>query len=217
MTPTPMPARGLYAITSEALCCKPEQLLPAVEAALRGGVVMLQYRDKWNPPPTRLRLARELLETCRAYRVPLLINDDLSLALEIGADGVHLGADDGPLAEARARLGPDAILGASCGDSLVRAQQARAAGASYVAFGRLFASRTKPQAAPASLSTLTAARALGLPVCAIGGITPDNAAQVIAAGADLVAAIDGIFGAPDIEQAARAYAGAFISADGRIA
>ncbi len=214
---TSLPARGLYAITSEALCREPQRLLTAIEAALRGGATMIQYRDKWNPPPLRASLARALHELCRAHGAPLLINDDVDLALAVGADGVHVGAGDTPVAAARARLGANAIVGATCGDSLVRAQAARDASADYVAFGRLFPSRTKPLAPPARLATLTAARAIGLPVCAIGGITPENAAQAVAAGADLIAAIDGVFGAGDVEAAARAYAPAFTGATGRIA
>lgn len=213
----PLPARGLYVITSEALCRDPQRLSAAVDAALRGGAAMVQYRDKWNPAPVRETLARDLQRLCAARAVPLLINDDLELAIAIGANGVHVGADDAPVARARARLGPEAIIGATCGDSLARAQAARDAGASYVAFGRLFPSKTKPSAPPAQLATLGAARTLGLPVCAIGGITPQNAPLVVTAGADLVAAIDGVFGAADVEAAARAYAPAFTGAPVAIA
>ncbi|MGH8444111.1 MAG: thiamine phosphate synthase, partial [Solimonas sp.] len=126
---------------------------------------------------------------------------------------VHLGASDGSVAEARARLGPAAIVGATCGNSLERARAAAAAGADYVAFGRFFASKTKPDAPPAELATLTAARReLPLAICAIGGITPGNAAAVLAAGADLLAAVDGVFGAADVAAAARAYVSAVPSA-----
>lgn len=199
--------RGLYAITSQQLCSDPERLVAAVDAALRGGAVMIQYRDKENPPAVRDRLARALLEVCRAHAAPLIINDDLELAVAVHADGVHLGARDGSIADARARLGPGAIIGATCGDSGERARQAQAAGASYAAFGAFFPSTTKPQAPPARLSTLTAARALGLPLCAIGGITPERAASVVTAGADLVAVVEGVFGTVDIEAAARTYRG----------
>ena len=209
--------RGLYVITSEALCNDPERLLSATSAALRGGAVMIQYRDKWNTAAVRERLARALLEVCQAHAVPLIINDDLELAATMGADGVHLGAGDGSIADARVRLGAGAIIGATCADSLQRAQRAQAAGASYLAFGALFPSSTKPQASPAKLSTLTTARELGLPVCAIGGITQERAASAVAAGADLIAVVEGVFGAADVEAAARAYRRAIDGAGERIA
>jgi thiamine-phosphate pyrophosphorylase len=142
--------------------------------------------------------------------VPLIVNDDLELALRIGADGVHLGQRDAPLARARDRLGADALLGVSCGDSLELARAAQDLGASYVAFGRFFASRTKPDAPPAQLATLHAAHAeLRIPCCAIGGITPARAPELIAAGADLIAAVDGVFGAADIRAAVESYVRAF--------
>ena len=200
-----MPLRGLYAITSETLCREPAHMAPAVAAALRGGAALIQYRDKWNALPLRRELAQTLLQLCRAQRVPLIINDDPDLADRVGADGVHLGADDGDLRAARVRLGPDAIIGATCGDSLERAQIAARAGASYLAFGRYFPSRTKPEAPAAQLQTLGQARALGLPVCAIGGLTPENASIALAAGADLIAAVGGVFAAADVESAAAAY------------
>lgn len=202
--------RGLYAITSEAIVADEARLLAAAAAAIRGGAVLLQYRDKWNPPSTRLHLAQRLVALCSDARVRLIVNDDVALAAECAADGVHLGADDGDIAGARALLGADAVIGATCGNSLERARAAVRAGADYVAFGRFFISRTKPQAPPAELATLRAARTnLAVPICAIGGLTPQNAPIVIDAGADLVAAIDGVFGAPDIEAAAHAYARLF--------
>ncbi len=199
------PLRGLYAITSEPLCREPARMVPAVTAALRGGAALIQYRDKWNARPLQLELAKTLRQLCRAQRALLIINDDLDLATQVGADGVHLGASDGDLSAARSRLGPTAIIGATCGDSLPRAQTAKQAGASYLAFGRYFPSQTKPDAPAAQLQTLREARALGLPVCAIGGLTPDNATIAIAAGADLIAAVGGVFAASDVESAAAAY------------
>ncbi|NGY05088.1 thiamine phosphate synthase [Solimonas terrae] len=208
---------GLYAITPDALLREPARLLDAVTAAARGGARLIQYRDKHHFGAERLALARALLQTCRAAGARLIVNDDAELAQSIGADGVHLGAGDGSLADARARLGPRALIGASCGNSLERARQARAAGADYVAFGRFFASTTKPDAPPADLRTLTAARReLDLAICAIGGITADNATQVLAAGADLVAAVEGVFGAADVEAAARAYVSLWPGSDTRI-
>lgn len=211
MTRSTFRLRGLYAITSERVVTDPARLLAAVQAALRGGVRLLQYRDKWNPAEVRERQLRLLLPLCRERGVPLIVNDDPGLALRTGADGVHLGAGDAAVGDARRLLGPQAILGATCGNSIERARAAIAAGADYVAFGRFFASTTKPDAPAAEPATLRAARAqLAVPVCAIGGISPDNAAPLIAAGADLIAAIAGVFEAPDIENAARAYAALFL-------
>lgn len=207
---SPARLRGLYAITPDTLLDDEAALLAAANAALRGGAVLLQYRDKRHPPALRRARAAALLACCRTAGAALVINDDVELAAAIGADGVHLGRDDGSLAAARAILGAGSIVGATCGDSLARAEAAVAAGASYVAFGRFFASRTKPDAPPASLDTLRQAHArLAVPICAIGGLTPANARQVIEAGADLVAAVEGVFGAPDIAAAARAYTAAF--------
>lgn len=215
MTPTPplRPLRGLYAITPSALCADRVRLLEAVEAALRGGAVLVQYRDKLGDPGTRRANVGALAALCRQHGAGLVVNDDAALAHAAGAAGAHLGAGDGSIAAARALLGPDAVVGATCGASLARAQAAIAAGASYVAFGRFFESRTKPDAPPATLELLAEARAaLAVPICAIGGIRPDNGAAVVARGADLIAAIDGVFGVADpsqIERAARAYAALF--------
>lgn len=200
------PLTGLYAITSEAVCRSTDRLVAAVGDALAGGACLIQYRDKWNSPAQRRYNAHALHGLCHAHHALLIINDDPQLAAAAGADGVHLGAGDPPIAEARALLGPDAVIGVTCSGSLARAEAAQAAGASYVAFGRFFASRTKPDAPPAALELLETARAaLDIPICAIGGLTPDNAREVIARGADLVAAVEGIFGADDIAAAARAY------------
>jgi thiamine-phosphate pyrophosphorylase len=206
----PRALRGLYAITPAALCADPERLLSATAAALRGGARLIQYRDKSASPAERRQRAAALQGLCAAQGALLIINDDWALAQAVGAAGVHIGQSDDAPEQARAALGPQAVIGVTCGNSLERAEAARAAGASYVAFGRLFDSRSKPEAPPAELATLARARAqLGLPVCGIGGITAALAPQVIAAGADLVAAIDGVFGAADIEAAARAYARCF--------
>lgn len=200
--------RGLYAITDPTLL-PGDRLLAGVEAALRGGIRLLQYRDKTALPDDKRRTATQLLQCCRDYRVPLLINDDLTLATEIGADGVHLGQTDHDLRDARRRLGPDAIIGATCHDSLTLAREACMVPVDYVAFGRFFPSNTKPNAPTASLDLLTNARALGKPVVAIGGITPDNAPQVIDAGADMLAIVHGLFAADDIEARARALSALF--------
>lgn len=187
--------RGLYAITSENLVRDPRRLLAAVAAALEGGAALIQYRDKINDAPTRRRLADSLQALCAQAGRPLIVNDDPVLAEAAGAAGVHLGRQDGALAEARARLGEQAVIGLSCNADLRCARTAAGQGASYVAVGRFFASRTKPDAPPAHLDDLRAIRAaVAVPVCAIGGITPQRAAPLIAAGADLIAAIEGVFG-----------------------
>ena len=200
---------GLYAIADSGYL-DAETFVPAVRAALAGGARVIQYRDKKDDAATRERLARELNALCRAHDVPLLVNDDVALAAVVGAAGVHIGRDDPDLAAARAALGPAAIIGVSCYNDLARARAAQAAGADYVAFGRFFPSRTKPQAVPADLKLLRAARAeLQIPIVAIGGITPDNGASLIAAGADALAVIEGVFGQPDVATAASRYAQLF--------
>ena len=143
---------------------------------------------------------------CHEFNVPLLINDDVELAIAVGADGVHIGKEDGAIEYARARLGTDAIIGASCYNSVERALEAQAQGATYVAFGRFFPSNSKPLAAPAELSTLQAAKLkISVPAVAIGGILPENAEQLLEAGADLLAVIGGLFDTADVEQSARMY------------
>lgn len=198
---------GLYAITSADICIDDAHLQRAVTAALRGGARLLQYRDKAGPPSARQRRAAWLARACRDAGCAFIVNDDVALAADVRADGVHVGRSDAAIATARAALGPAAIIGASCGDDLDYAQAAVEAGASYVAFGRLFPSRTKPLAPPARLDTLrTAVRQLAVPVCAIGGIGLVELPLVLSTGVRLVAAVDGVFGAADIEAAARAYA-----------
>jgi len=200
------PARGLYAIT-QTEGKAPEIVIAEVEAALRGGAAVVQYRDK--NPRAALYLARELVKVCHRHAVPLLINDDLELALAAGADGVHLGRDDGHIREARARLGADAIIGISCYNALDRALEAEAHGATYAAFGRFFRSNSKPLAAPAELETLRQAKKiLSIPIVAIGGILPENGSELLAAGADLLAVIGGIFDR-EPEASARAYVALF--------
>ena len=200
---------GLYAIADSSYL-DTESFVPAVRAALAGGARVIQYRDKKNDTATCERLAGELNTLCRTHGVPLLINDDVALAVAVGASGVHIGRDDPDIAAARATLGPAAIIGVSCYNELARARAAQASGADYVAFGRFFVSRTKPQAVPADLELLRIARAeLKIPIVAIGGITPDNGASLIATGADALAVIEGVFGQPDIRAAAARYAQLF--------
>lgn len=197
-----LPTRGLYAITQTDNKSM-TTILSEIEQVLSGGAVMVQYRDK-NPQNARL-LASELVVLCHQYHVPLIINDDVELALQVAADGVHLGKEDGVVAHARQRLGHSAIIGVSCYNSVDRAIEAQRDGADYVAFGRFFTSSSKPLAAPAELHTLQEAkRVLTVPVVAIGGILPDNGGQLLNAGADMLAVIGGLFTAQP-QHAARAY------------
>jgi len=201
--------RGLYAVTDPVLT-PGQRLLQAVAAAIDGGAVMVQYRHKSAAEAERRREARALLELCRARGVPLIVNDDVELAAALGADGAHIGKDDVPVGEARRVLGREAIIGVSCYDSLPAACAAAEAGADYVAFGSFFPSTIKPQAVRAELELLRQSRArLSLPIVAIGGITPQNGAQLVAAGADLLAVITGVFASPDAAAAARRYAALF--------
>lgn len=199
---------GLYAITPDL--ADSGELLRKVEAALEGGARALQYRNKVADSALRLEQARALARLCRSYHVPLIINDHLELALEVEAEGLHIGAEDGSAAEARRRLGPDRILGVTCYRKIENALEAARIGASYVAFGGFFASPVKGGSGGAPMTILgEAKRATGLPVVAIGGITVDNAPQLIAAGADSVAVITAVFGAADVKAAARQFSALF--------
>jgi thiamine-phosphate pyrophosphorylase len=194
--------RGLYAITPET--DDAAALRKSVAAAIDGGARLVQYRSKVAPPRDRLAQAGALLALCRARGVPLVVNDDIELAFALGADGIHLGRDDGDPREARKRL-PGAILGVSCYDDPELAVAAEGAGADYVGIGSVFASPTKPHAALAGIATLALARSrVRIPIAAIGGITASNAADAVAAGADMLAVISALFDAPDVAAAARA-------------
>ena len=195
--------RGLYAVTPD--CADTGVLSGKVEAVLAAGVNLLQYRNKSAGPALRLEQARALQALCRRYAAALIINDDVELAANIDADGVHVGIDDWTLADARARLGPDRIIGVSCYDQLARGREAANAGADYIAFGSFFASSVKPNAVRAPLSLLREARAFGRPLVAIGGITLENARQLIDAGADAVAVISALFDVADPANSARGF------------
>jgi thiamine-phosphate pyrophosphorylase len=204
-----MRLRGLYAITPLGLA--QAELLARVQRAIEGGACLVQYRGKDSKDPdtgSRADEARALAALCRARGASFIVNDDVELALAVDADGVHLGRDDGNLAAARDRL-PGKLLGASCYDRIDLARAAIGAGADYVAFGSVFASSTKPGAVRAPLSLFADARALGVPLCAIGGITADNAPAVVRAGADLLAVIADLFDAPDVAVRAGAFAKLF--------
>lgn len=201
--------RGLYVITDPNLL-PDATLLPRVEQALVGGAVLVQYRDKTGSTEQRIRRATTLKSLCDRYGVDLVINDDLALAAQLGA-GVHVGRDDTDIAAARQQLGPEAIVGASCYNVVETAFSAIEAGASYVAFGRFFPSTTKPGETYVDRSVVAKLKQKynNVPVAAIGGITAKNAPEVIAAGADLVAVISGVFGQIATESAARDYARLF--------
>lgn len=201
-----MKLKGLYGITDNKLLAD-GRLLPYVEAALQGGMKLLQYRDKTTDCKRRYQEATALQKLCDQYQALLIINDDVSLAKTLSV-GVHLGQTDGSIQEASRLLGASAIIGATCHGSITLAKQAKVAGASYLAFGRFFNSLTKPDAKPAKKSVLTQAKSLGLPLCAIGGITLDNASSLISTGVDLIAVINDLFGKENtiqVEQQARKF------------
>ena len=196
--------RGLYAITNGPRVDLPE----AVVAALAGGACVIQYRDKTTDHNRREAEAAALARICARQGVPLIINEDIELALRCGAAGIHLGGD-ASVASARIRLGNHAVIGVSCFDSIDRARRAVDEGASYVSFGVFHPSSTKPNAPRARLATLIEAKSLRAPVVAIGGITPDNAPALIAAGADCVAVISSLFDATNIQAAAQQFSQLF--------
>ena len=196
--------RGLYAVTPDE--ADTDLLVAKVEAALQGGISVLQYRNKLANHKLQTQQVRAILPLCRQYEVPLIINDSVKLCLTLDADGVHIGADDGNLKEIRARVGKDKIIGASCYNRFDLALAAQQAGADYVAFGACFASTTKPKAPVANLNLFSQARAqLTLPAVAIGGINLDNAIQVIGAGAHSLAVINAIFNVPDVKSSTQQF------------
>ncbi len=196
--------KGLYVITRDD-----NFLLQKIEIALLAGAKVIQFRDKNLVAHDSLRIALKLKELCSLYRAFFIINDDVDLAVKSAADGVHIGKDDVNIRVARNRL-PDKIIGVSCYNDINLAIKAQQQGADYVAFGRFFVSRTKPNAVPADKALLLAAQEkIVIPIVAIGGITPDNGKELIATGVDMLAVIDGIFGAADTQKAALAYVNLF--------
>ncbi|MCQ3031066.1 thiamine phosphate synthase [Pseudomonas syringae] len=196
-----MKLRGLYAVTDSRLLAG--KFLSYVEAALDGGVTLLQYRDKSGDESKRLREATALLRLCEQYKARLIINDDAEVAARLGV-GVHMGQTDGSLTDARALLGHKAIVGATCHGSLAMAEKAKADGATYLAFGRFFNSTTKPDAPAIELDVLAQARArFNMPIAVIGGITLENAPQLVEHGADLLAVVHGLFGAENTQEVTR--------------
>lgn len=191
---------GLYGITDDSLLSD-DKLLNSVESALSAGCKILQYRSKIEDWQTRVAQAAELQGLCEKYQVPLIINDSIELCAEVNAAGVHLGKSDGSIVQAREILGPDKIIGVTCHDSVEAAIKAESEGADYVAFGRFFSSITKPDASPAEIRVLTAAKEkLSIPVVAIGGINAENGASLIEAGADMLAVINAIFATDQVAE-----------------
>jgi len=202
------PVRGLYAVTPELTDSM--VLISKVDAALRGGASVIQYRSKSIADSLRRTQAGEIATLCRIRNVLFIVNDSVELACEIDADGVHLGRDDRGVLAARTMLGPGKLIGVSCYNEIGRAREAVSQGADYVAFGSFFPSSTKPRALRAGTELLqVAASEIALPVVAIGGITEENAGGLIAAGADAVAVVGALFDAVDVEAQARRFARLF--------
>lgn len=196
---------ALYLITDHDQ--KPEeQLFSDIETVLAAGVPVIQYRDKSGNAGKRLRQARELRRLTSASNALLIINDDIQLASQVNADGVHLGREDGRIVEAREQLGNTAIIGVSCYNDLSLAREAHEQNANYIAFGRFFSSGTKPDAVQADISLISQARQISdLPLVAIGGITPENAQPLLEAGIDLLAVIQAVFGEHDVRLATQNF------------
>ena len=199
---------GLYAITPDV--ADTTNLVTMTQQVLAGGARLVQYRNKTADAALRLKQAHALVNLCRKFNVPLIINDHLDLAVEVGAGGVHVGQEDASVTEARRRLGPGKIVGVSCYNRLECAIEAEWQSADYVAFGAFFVSATKPGAVAASIDLLPQAKQkLHVPLVAIGGITPHNAVELIRQGTDAVAASNALFGARNIQSAAENFSRLF--------
>lgn len=202
-------AKGLYAITDpEALAAK--TLQEKTRDILRAGAKLLQYRCNHRDKSTRITEARQLQQLCQQFNIPFIINNDIALAVQIGADGIHLGKNDPAIAEARTQLGRHSIIGCSCYDDLQRAEEAVKAGADYLAFGAFFPSPTKPEAIHAEVSIIRQAKQqFGLPIVAIGGITTENGHILLEAGADMLAVISGLYRSATPFETTKKYIGLF--------
>jgi thiamine-phosphate pyrophosphorylase len=195
---------GLYAVTPDL--AETRRLVDLTRAALLGGARFVQYRNKVAADPVKREQALALQKLCDEHRAALIVNDDVNLAVAVGAAGVHLGKEDGPPSIAREAIGPGKLIGVSCYDSLERAHAAVREGADYVAFGSFFPSRVKPAAVRAPISLVSRAKAaFSVPVVAIGGITLENAPALIREGIDAVAVISAVFDASDVTAAARRF------------
>ena len=202
--------KGLYVITDQKLIPR-DRFIETVEKAIQGGAKIIQLREKDTPEEEIIRLGKELLKITRRYGIPLIINDSPKLAMEIGADGVHLGKDDTEISEARKILGGEAIIGVSCYGDIERGLQAEKEGADYLAFGTPFFTPTKPDRKTTPFEILKEAkrRIKTIPIFAIGGITKGNAKSVLETGVDGIAVITAVFSSPNPEEAARNLADFF--------
>jgi len=197
--------KGLYAIADSSILSD-EEFLEKVEIVLKNGAAILQYRDKSGI----FKHAVEIKKLCYQYNIPLIINDNLRLAKQLDADGVHLGKDDDDLKSARKFLGNEKIIGVSCYNDLNRTFEMQNMGATYIAFGAFFSSNTKPLAIKADLELLrNAKRKLSIPIVCIGGITLENADQLISNGADYIAVIQGLFKANDLAKTTQQFSKKF--------
>ena len=199
---------GLYAITDPRLL-PTERLITSVESALRGGARVIQYRDKTASDIELVNNAQSLRDLCADYQAKFIINDDLDLCLRINADGLHLGKSDGDITHARNKLGEEKLLGVTCHSDLVYAQNCIQQGVDYCAFGRIFPSKTKPNAPHCPKDTLKLAVQLSCPSVAIGGITTNNTTSIISTNIHSIAVIHGLFGQQDIEATARIFSSFF--------
>ena len=202
-----LPKGGLYLITPDD--SDSERFLERVLSVLNAGIAVLQYRNKLANANQMHEQAKVLFQHCRKLGIAFIINDDIELAHELGADGVHLGEHDADLKTARHLLGPNTIIGVSCYNSLTLAEKATSEGANYIAFGAVYSSATKPHARNAGLELFSQAKLLNLPMVAIGGITPDNAAQTLAAGANFIAVIGAVFDAADAASEVKSFISRF--------
>jgi len=199
----PSKLHGIYVITDQTLT-PPDKIEEYVHHAIQGGCSVVQYRDKTSSPAQRLQEALKINALCRKHHILFIVNDDIELAKQSGAHGVHIGKNDVDFILARELLGQNSIIGVSCYNDIQRAVDAEKQGASYVAFGRFFNSQIKPEANQADLDVLTKAKQLiNIPIAAIGGIDHTNATSLINAGADMLAVISSVFAQQDIKNATR--------------
>jgi thiamine-phosphate pyrophosphorylase len=200
--------KGLYAITPDMADLN--TLIQKTQLAIEGGAFMVQYRSKIHDRDVKMQQCAAILRLCREYKIPCIVNDDVDMCRILEADGVHLGEKDDNIADVRRILGEDAIIGSSCYDQLNRAKQAQNEGASYVAFGAMFETLTKPHAPRATLELLREAKSqIQIPVVAIGGITMNNAHDVIETGIDAIAVINSLFEAKTIKETAETFSKMF--------
>ena len=196
--------KGLYAITPDSADLN--TLIQKTQLAIEGGAFMVQYRSKIQDRDVKMQQCAAILRLCRDYKIPCIVNDEVDMCRILEADGVHLGEKDDNIAEVRRILGEDAIIGSSCYDQLNRAKQAQKEGASYVAFGAMFETSAKPNAPRATLELLREAKSqIQIPIVAIGGITVNNAHDVIKTGIDAIAVITSLYDAKTIKETAETF------------